>query len=125
MVADSPDRPGRWRVAGGTFGVAALWVGLAMLRPEVTYHLAPALVVWAGPYLAGRRASRALLATSASAVFALIVALLLSTADVLRGPAIVGGDALGEAIIVIVSAAVIAVIGIGFRSMRSASAGPS
>lgn len=121
MAPDDRDR-GRWRVVGGTFAVGALWVVLAALRPAVTYHLAPALVVWAGPYLSAGRASRALLATGGSAGFALALALLLSSAGLLRGPAIVGGDALGEAIIVIVSAVVVAVLGVGLRRRTRADA---
>lgn len=122
MASNVGDRHGPWRVVGGVMAVAALWVVLAVLRPEVTYHLGPALVVWAGPCLAGRSESRALLATGGSAVFALTVALLLSSTNVLRGPAIVGADALGEAIIVTVSAAAIAVLGIGLRRWAGADA---
>lgn len=32
------------RVALGTLGVAALWVGLAAWQPATTFHLAPAVL---------------------------------------------------------------------------------
>lgn len=95
-----------------------LRVVLAFARPTVTYHLAPALVAAAYPALrwAGRRAPlrSALFGTAAAAAVVVATALVLDVAGVLRGPALVGGDALGEALIAAAAGA-----GIGFVLARS------
>lgn len=45
--------PNGWlRVAATTAGVAAAWAVLTVLRPGVTFHLAPALVAWSVPFVA-------------------------------------------------------------------------
>lgn len=117
MATDTNHNPGpsSWRITGGIVAVACLWGLLAALRPTVTYHLAPALVVWAGPYLAAAHVGRALRATAGALTVALGSTLLLAAAGVLHGPAIVGGDATGEAAIVSVAAAAVATLVIGVR----------
>jgi hypothetical protein len=114
----TPSARGRWTrpVVGGVLATA-LWAVLASLRPEVTYHLAPAVVVLAVPYLHGRNAGRrtGLAATAVGAVLALVAAGVLRAAGRLEGPVLVGGDAFGEAVLVTLAAAVVtaaAVVGV-------------
>lgn len=98
-----------FRAAVGTFAVLALWAGLAVTSPEVTYHLAPALVVWVTPWMYGAPRRRGLLAaTVAGLLVAVGAASLLRAGGWLAGPVLFGGDALGEALIVSLGAAAIA-----------------
>lgn len=107
-----PVRPLRWAVAGGLV-VVALWTVLAALRPEVTYHLAPALVVWSPPFLVagGARQRRdRLLATGGGLALAVVAAWLLDLAGWLDGPALVVADAFREALLVAGAAALVAAL---------------
>ncbi|HYZ97619.1 MAG TPA: hypothetical protein VE575_02640 [Acidimicrobiales bacterium] len=84
--------------------VAAIWAGLALNQPSTTFHLAPAAMAAAWPFMARARHGRASLAAATSialGAFALTatLAIVLRALDALRGPALVGGSALGESLI--------------------------
>lgn len=111
-------RPPALTAAGWTVAVTAAWVVLAVLRPTVTYHLAS--LVLAAVYPAVRWSGRRATASEAAwaAVVGGLVAVAVSTAlwgvDVLRGPALVGGNAYGESLIGAGAGAVV-----GFALARS------
>ena len=110
MTRDRPTVPQRaGRAAGATLAVLVLWVALAAARPEVTYHLAPALIVWAAPWTFGGTDPRHRLATTgAGLAVAVGGATLLRAAGWLSGPVLFGGDALVEAVLVSVGAGLVA-----------------
>jgi hypothetical protein len=79
------------RGAVGTGLIALVWIGLAVWRPTVTYHLAPFLVAGAWPFLLRRGPLRvanadALRAAAAAFAVAIACALVLMLADAMRGP---------------------------------------
>jgi hypothetical protein len=95
------------RIAVGTIGVMALWMVLAGLRPHVTYHLAPALVVWSVPFLvAGRdvRPRSTVAATAFGVLAAVTTAAALAFLGWSQGPVLFGGDATTEAVLVALGA---------------------
>ena len=87
-------------------GLATLWIAVAWLRPETTFHLAPLLVAGLLPYAyvrlaarrAGARLTAALAATATGA--ALAASAVLAAAEKLEGPSLLptGGAAL-EAVV--------------------------
>lgn len=84
--------------------VAAIWMGLAINRPESTFHFAPAVAAAAWPVTArirsGAASNRAAgLAALGGLVVALAATLILEGVDALEGPEVIGGSALGESII--------------------------
>jgi hypothetical protein len=103
----------------GTATIAGLWVLLTTTRPGTTYHLAPALVTWAYPYLrrsAGPvRMRRAVGAVVVGAGVATAMSLILHVAGWLEGPVLFGRDGLGEALLVVAFAA-IAALGVAVAS---------
>lgn len=102
-----------WAVAG-TLLIAVAWAVLAGRSPDTTYHLAPALVAWGYPYLrlsaapAGRRQAMGAVAVGAAA--AVLTTFALELIGWLEGPVLVGGDALGESLLVAGVAAVVALV---------------
>lgn len=91
------------RAVVGAGGVAVLWLVLAMARAGVTYHVAPALVVWAAPYLHGLRdhaRGHRMVATLVGTVVALTATGLLVWLGQMDGPWLVGGSATGETVLV-------------------------
>lgn len=92
-----------------TAGVAMVWVVAIALRPETTYHLAPAIVMGAYPALrwgalasSGRRA----IAVLVGATIASAIAVVLQWGGLLDGPALVGTTGFGESLLVIAGATV-------------------
>lgn len=89
---------------------ALLWLALAGWRPDTTFHLAPAVVTaaWAAAerIAAGGALGRvrAAVVCAAGAGAALAVTAVLATAGWLAGPALVGGAAWAEALLVIAAA---------------------
>jgi hypothetical protein len=118
----SDDAPRTWRAVAGTLLVAVVWALLAARRPDRTYHFAPALVVWAYPYLrlsgaeTGRR--QALGWVAVGGAVAVGVALALHAMDWLQGPVLFGGDALREAVLVTGLAALAGVVVASLRTGR-------
>lgn len=107
--------PGRARAIVVTLGVAGAWGLLAILRPTVTYHLGPAVVAWAYPFLRWTRparpsTSRALSSAAAGGLFAATATLVLHAAGLLQGPALFGAGPLGEGLIVAAVAALVAAV---------------
>ncbi|MGI8873154.1 MAG: hypothetical protein ACR2KP_02275 [Egibacteraceae bacterium] len=94
--------------------IAVAWAVLAGRSPDATYHFAPALVAWTYPYLrlSGTRASprQALGAVVVGTAVAVITTVVLDAVGWLEGPVLVGGDALGESLLVAGFAAVVAVV---------------
>lgn len=119
--------PGHARVIVVTLVVAAVWGLLAILRPMVTYHLGPAVVAWAYPFVRWTRPARpstgrALSSAAAGGLFAATATLVLHAAGFLRGPALFGGGPLGEGLIVAaVAALVAAVAGIAVSAVKPGS----
>ncbi len=79
------------RGAIGSGVIALAWVGLAVWRPTVTYHLAPFLVAGAWPFLLRRGPLRvanadAMRAAVAAVAITIASALVLLIADAMRGP---------------------------------------
>lgn len=94
-----------------TVGIALFWIGLAVARPTVTYHVAPGMVAVAWPLLERLRRGPRTGAAAAPIVAAGLFVALTSTgvllwADALQGPALVGGSATGESVVVALVAAV-------------------
>lgn len=90
-----------------TLGVAAVWVVAIALRPETTYHLAPAIVMAAYPALRwGALASRGrrAIAVVVGATIASVIAVALQWGGLLDGPALVGATGFGESMLVIAAA---------------------
>lgn len=116
-VADQ--RPGQ--AALGAVLVAGLWALLAARRPDTTYHFAPALVVWAYPYLrlsgtpTGRRQHLGAVVVGASV--GTIMTFALNAAGWLEGPALFGGDAFGESLLVAGLAGLLALVVLIARAM--------
>lgn len=95
--------------------IAGLWGLLALLRPTVTFHLAPALVALALPaahwiWSPKTSAAAAVLSPVAGGVIAAVTTLALGAAGLLEGPVLFGGDAVGEGLIVIAVVSATAVI---------------
>lgn len=106
----------------------AVWTALAAMRPEVTYHLAPAMVVWLPPWTyAGAPRPARLAAVAAGLIAAVGAAAVLRAAGWLAGPVLFGRDALDEAVLVALGAAAVAVVAAtprGRASERSRTTGP-
>jgi hypothetical protein len=80
--------------------VAAIWIGLAVARPATTWHLAPALIVLAGPWADAQRSHpRPLPWTGLGVAISLGTTLLLHRLALLRGPSLAGPDVTAEAIL--------------------------
>jgi hypothetical protein len=111
-----------WRGATASAVAAAVWIGLALWRPTSTFHLAPALVTAAWPWLlrdpalpAGAFDARR--ATAGAAAIALVAAAVLLIADAMRGPTLWGS---GHAMIEVVPAVALG----GWFGYRRARCGP-
>jgi hypothetical protein len=111
-----------WRGASASAAAAAVWVALALWRPTSTFHLAPALVAAAWPWLlrdpalpAGARDARR--ATAGAAAVALASAGVLLALDAMRGPTLWGS---GHAMIEVVPAIAVG----GWFGYRRARCGP-
>ena len=103
----------------GTVATAAVWVLLATWRPTTTFHLGPAVVAVAYPYLrrvvGGARRSRVTAAVDAlvGGILATIVLVALDAAGRLQGPVLFGDGPVGEGLIVTAAAVVgAAVLGV-------------
>jgi hypothetical protein len=118
-MAEGETEPRRFDITPYLSGLlAALWVVLAFLNPETTYHLAPVLVAGAYPVGLRRRANRrvrlgmAAAAAVGSLLVALVVTLALWLAGRLDGPTLLPfGDAAVESVVFALTGAV---IGFGF-----------
>lgn len=88
------------RSSSYAFGFAALWVILALARPETTFHLAPGIVAVAGVgSLVGRPAGRRdrWTAVAVGAVAGLLATIVLALAGRFDGPSLLPvGGALAE-----------------------------
>ncbi|MEO5779294.1 MULTISPECIES: hypothetical protein [Arthrobacter] len=107
--------------------LAVLWLVLALLNPETTYHLAPVLVAAGWPVVyrlrAGGRRPVMLrtLAVAGGAGTALLVTGVLGALGALRGPTLTGtGNALAETIIAIAAGVVAGMIAVGVVPQRRA-----
>lgn len=114
--------------AGWTAVVLLAWVLLALWRPTTTWHLAPALLAAAWPWVAGQDvrsgdrhgAVRIGWAGVAGVAVAGIAALGLARADLLRGPTFGGfPDVVTEAVVLGGGAAVAAVLIGLYRALRA------
>lgn len=109
----------------GVLAIVTLWVAMAVLNPDVTYHLAPAVVAWSVPYLGGTKGTLGGIVTAAAGglVAAVGTAAVLHSLGWLNGPVLFGGDAFGEAVWMAAAAAAVA-IGVGLaRRQRQAAPG--
>ncbi|MDP1804018.1 MAG: hypothetical protein Q8K72_02520 [Acidimicrobiales bacterium] len=84
--------------------VATVWTAQALTAPARTYHLLPVLAAAAWPVTArllrGRASwAAALRAGAGGFAVAVLTAVELAVVDALRGPAMVGGSALGESLL--------------------------
>ncbi len=106
------------RAALYTAGLAGVWLVAAAWRPDVTYHLAPVLVVGAPPVLVslddatsdGSAAAmrRIVLAGLGGLVVGFVATVLLSAAGWLNGPSLLpSGGAAAEAVVFVVAGAAI------------------
>jgi hypothetical protein len=97
-----------------TVAAAVLWWALATWRDGTTFHLGPAIVIAAWAVVdrlqAQRRLTQAEAATRLGAGVAatLLVTVVLELSGRLEGPALVGGTALGETVLVAVATVVVA-----------------
>lgn len=110
------------RGAAASAAAAAIWIGLALWRPTSTFHLAPAVITAAWPWLlrdpalpAGARDTRR--ATAGAAAIALAAALALLALEAMRGPTLWGS---GHAMIEVVPA----IASGGWFGYRRARCGP-
>lgn len=127
MTEPSTDAP-RGRVVGRAVAAAAtaalMWAALALWHPTVTYHLAPGVVVLAGPLSLAwtgpvRGTGTVLLATASGAGTALAAALVLQACHALSGPTLLpGASSLTEALVVIVASGALAALWLGSRGSR-------
>lgn len=128
LAPERPRKTGRRHAALGTLGVAAVWVGLAAWQPTTTYHLAPAVLAWAAPYLcATAAASRrdTVVAAVLGGLAAAVVSVGLAAVGWLQGPALLGGGPLAESLLVAAGAAVIGVAAaLVLRAVTRRSRGP-
>lgn len=115
------------RAVVATGGLAALWVTLAWLRPQVTFHLAPALVAGALPAVYGRSAEEpappetALVLAAVGEAIGMLLALVLWALGKLLGPSLLPvGGALLEAVL---AASLGAVVGWVVGAWRSWAGG--
>lgn len=87
-----------------TLAFVAAWALLAVLRPTVTYHLAPALVALAIPYSYWRSrrltVRTAVLAAVAGGAVAILTTVGLGASGHLAGPVLFGADATTEGLVV-------------------------
>lgn len=94
--------------------LGAVWLGLALRSPATTYHLLPAAVAAGWPVMLhgshGRlRLPVALWAGAGGLAVASMMTVALAGQDALRGPALFGGSALAESLIVAAAGAAVAV----------------
>ncbi len=128
MTTDIVNRAGmRGALAWGGF-LSVLWIGVAVLRPGTTFHLAPLLVAAAPPLLLTLNERITVDARTVTVVGASSAAMAIGTALVVAGVGAMEGPAYGPfptpMIEALVLTAVGAVVGIGigrFRSRRSAA----
>lgn len=104
--------------------IATAWVGLAVWRPTVTYHLAPPLVAGAWPWTLRTRALRASIVDTRRAAIgatgiALLAAVVILAFDAMRGPTLWDR---GHPMIEVGPAAVIGAV-IGYRYSRCSPPG--
>ena len=112
------DRKPSFGIANLSGLLAALWVILAWLNPEVTYHLAPPLVAGSFPFGHRLRVKRRLngiqaFATFVGALFNVGIAIaILAVADKLQGPSLLptGGAVLESLVFGLVGAAIAAIV---------------
>lgn len=104
-----------------------VWIALAALRPETTYHLAPGLLPVVYTYLRAqepghvrRTPSHAVVDACVGAFTTLGVLLSLATAGLLQGPVLFGGGPVGEGLIV---AAVGTAVGLAIGLLHRVSHG--
>ncbi len=116
-----------WTGAATSAVLGVVWLVLAVLNPETTYHLAPLLVAAAWPVVFRLRAGPRpgmpgrVVAVAGGTAIAAVVAAVLSVLDALRGPTLTGtGDALTETAIAVAVGAVagLVVVGAGPRRRR-------
>lgn len=90
-----------------TLGVMLLWVVLTGLRPGTTFHLAPALVAWAPPWVGSSGTTTVdwrRQAAYAGGVAAVVTGPGLAAIGRLDGPGLFGASALVETLVVAVVA---------------------
>ncbi len=111
--------------------LAVLWLVLALLNPETTYHLAPLLVAAGWPVVyrlrAGSRrpAMLRILAVAGGTGIALVVTGALAALDALRGPTLTGsGNALTETFIAVAAGAVAGMAAVGILPQRRSRKAP-
>ena len=92
------------RGASGSAIIAAAWIGLALWRPTVTYHLAPFLVSGTWPYLLRRGPLRvanidASRGAAGGFLLTVVAAVVIVALDAMRGPTLWdGGHAMLEVV---------------------------
>jgi glutaredoxin len=95
----------RLKGAGWSLAAAAVWGVLATANPTTTYHLAPLLVSFAWPAAAAGstrdRRPGVPLVVAGGVLIALVTAVLLAVLHALRGPALLGGTAVVESLVMI------------------------
>lgn len=119
---ETPDTAIRSRAILYTIGFTALWMGLAIWRDGLTYHLAPILIplipafIFRGAVEGGHRASAAV-PIGLGGSMAVGGSLVLAALDRMNGPSLLPfGDALVESLIFSVLGLVAALI-VGHRSL--------
>jgi hypothetical protein len=109
----------RWVVAPlASLLLGLAWFGLALRSPTTTYHLLPAAVAAGWPAALHRSRGRlrmpaAVRAGAGGLAVALGTAFALAGRDALRGPALVGGSALAESLLVAAAGTAVAVRWVG------------
>lgn len=103
---DAGPDPDAGILRGAAWGVLATsaWLALALANPTTTYHLAPLVAALAWPVgvrAAGRRTSWSvgLLAAAGGMALVALATGTLAAADALAGPALLGGTALTETVL--------------------------
>jgi hypothetical protein len=118
----NPERVGgneHVRGAAGSAVVAVVWIGLALWRPTVTYHLAPFIAAGTWSYLLRSGPLRvanidAARAAGGGFVLTMVAAVVIAALDAMRGPVLWGsGHAMLEVVPVAVAGAVL-----GYRVAR-------
>ncbi|MGB5168987.1 MAG: hypothetical protein WBN35_13000 [Acidimicrobiia bacterium] len=122
MTTQALARPGLRRVLVWSVALAGLWVGVALIRPTSTFHLAPLLIAAAAPVLftldGDNRAEWATVLRLAAGGIALALAatFAVSVLGAMQGPPFEGFS--GPLVEAVVLTAVGAAAGIGFAWWR-------
>lgn len=103
---------GPGRAAVTLLALLAVWAVLGAIRPGVTHHLAPAVVVWTLPLIHGETRRGRIAVTGIGVAGAILGAAILRAAGWLAGPVLFGGDAFGEAVLVALGAGALPVVAI-------------